>query len=95
LEPALALLVIVTATPEVQTMPRYQAADTTRWMRVKPEWRLSPRNTLPLAFTYLQEILSAEEYERMEREYQDGNREMRIENGFIVTCFVPEGDARG
>ena len=31
----------------------------------------------------------------MEREYQDGIREMRIENGFIVTCFVPEGDARG
>ena len=75
-------------------MPRYQPADTTSWMRVKPEWRSSSRRTLPLAFTHLKEILSAEEYERMVREYQDGKREVRIENGFIVTCFAPDADSR-
>jgi hypothetical protein len=31
----------------------------------------------------------------MVREYQDGKREVRIENGFIVTCFVPEAEPRG
>jgi hypothetical protein len=76
-------------------MSRYQPHDTTRWTRVKPEWRSAPGNTLPLAFTYLKEILSTQEYERMVREYQDGKREVRIENGFIVTCFVPEAEPRG
>jgi hypothetical protein len=32
-------------------------------------------------------VLSVEEYERMVREYQDGHREVRIENGFILTCL--------
>jgi hypothetical protein len=74
-------------------MSRYQPHDTTRWTRVKSEWRSG--NTLPLAFTYLKEILSTQEYERMVREYQDGKREVRIENGFIVTCFVREAEPRG
>ena len=74
-------------------MSRYQPHDTTRWTRVKSEWRSG--NTLPLAFSYLEEILSTQEYERMVREYQDGKREVRIENGFIVTCFVPEAEPRG
>jgi hypothetical protein len=26
----------------------------------------------------------------MVREYQDGHREIRIENGFIVTCLTPD-----
>jgi hypothetical protein len=70
-------------------MSRDQAADATRWARVRADWRTLPRSTLPLAFTYLKEVLSAEEYERMVREYQDGHREVRIENGFIVTCLTP------
>jgi hypothetical protein len=89
MEPSLAWLVVATATPEVLTMRRYQAADSTRWTRVKSEWRSSSGKTLPHAFTHLKEILSAEEYGRMVREYGEGKREVRIEDGFIVTCFVP------
>jgi hypothetical protein len=63
--------------------------DVTRWARVKPEWRSLPKDTLPLAFDYLQSVLSAEEYDRMVRQWQSGQRDVRIENGFIVTCFTP------
>jgi hypothetical protein len=56
---------------------------------VKPEWRSLPKNTLPLAFDYLQSVLSAEEYARMVRQWRSGQRDVRIENGFIVTCFTP------
>ena len=70
-------------------MSQYHAIDATRWVRLKPEWRCLPRDTLPLAFNHLQSILSAEEYGRMVRQYQNGEREVRIENGFIVTCFTP------
>jgi hypothetical protein len=54
---------------------------------VKADCRDLPRDALPLAFTHLKGVLSVEEYERMVREYQDGHREVRIENGFIVTCL--------
>jgi hypothetical protein len=85
---------IATATPEVRMMSRYRPHDTTHWRHVKPEWRSSPGNSLPLAFTYLKKILSAEEYERMVREYRDGRRDIRIDNEFIVTCFVPDAHSR-
>jgi hypothetical protein len=72
-------------------MPQSHRVDATRWARVKPEWRSLPKDTLPLAFDYLKSVLSAEEYDRMVRQYQRGQREVRIENGFIVTCFTPIG----
>lgn len=50
-------------------MPQSHAVDATRWARVKPEWRTPPKNTLPLAFNYLKSVLSAEEYDRMVRQY--------------------------
>ena len=68
-------------------MSRYQAADVTRWARVKADWRAA-RDTLPLAFAHLKEVLSAEEYERMVREYRSGEREVRIDNNLIVTCLT-------
>ena len=70
-------------------MPQSPAVDETRWARVKPEWRTLPKDTLPLAFNYLKSVLSAEEYDRMVRQYQSGQREVRVENGYIVTCFTP------
>lgn len=70
-------------------MSQKHTVDVTRWARVKPEWRSLPKNTLPLAFDYLQSMLSAEEYESMVRQWRSGQREVRIENGFIVTCFTP------
>ena len=63
--------------------------DETRWARVKPEWRSLPKDTLPLAFDYLQSVLPAEEYDRMVRQWRSGQRDVRIENGLIVTCFTP------
>jgi hypothetical protein len=70
-------------------MSQHRTGDETRWVRVKPDWRSLPKDTLPLAFDYLQSVLSAEEYERMVRQYRSGQRDVRIENGFIVTCFTP------
>lgn len=64
-------------------------ADFTRWKRVTPEWRVQPTGTLPVAFTYLKEILSAAEYDCMVRQFKNGQREIRVENGFIVTSFTP------
>ena len=61
-----------------------------RWKRVQADWQATPRATLPLAFKYLKEILSADEYERMVVEWDAGHREVRIENGFIVTCLTPQ-----
>ncbi len=72
-------------------MPQSHRVDATRWARVKSEWRSLPKDTLPLAYDYLKSVLSAEEYDRMVRQYQRGQREVRIENGFIVTCFTPIG----
>ena len=64
---------------------RQAANEATQWRRVEASWRSLPRNTLPLAFKHLREVLSAEEYARMVREWEAGHREVRIENGFIVT----------
>ena len=61
----------------------------TRWRRVQADWRETHRDTLPSAFEYLREILSVEEYERMVKEYETGYREVRLENGFIVTSLTP------
>ena len=62
--------------------------EATRWQRVEGSWK-SPRKSLPLAFKHLREMLSAEEYLRMVREWEAGHREVRIENGFIITCLTP------
>jgi hypothetical protein len=74
------------------TMSDHQPANVTRWQRVHAEWHASPRDALPLAFTHLKQILSAEEYDRMAQEYRHGRRDVRVENGFIVTCFTPNRD---
>ena len=62
----------------------------TRWVRVKPTWQSMERETLPLAFRHLKEMLSAEEYNRIEAEWRAGHREVRVENGFVVMCYTPE-----
>jgi hypothetical protein len=68
---------------------RQAVNEATQWRRVEASWRSLPRNTLPLAFKHLREVLSSGEYERMVQEWQAGHREVRIENGFIVTCLTP------
>jgi hypothetical protein len=70
-------------------MSRNRPADTTHWKYLEAEWRSTGRNNLPVAFSHLKNMLSAEEYGRMVREYQQCKREVRVENGFIVTCFTP------
>jgi hypothetical protein len=41
------------------------------------------------ALRKLKELLSAAEYEQMATECQRGEREVRVENGIIMTCFSP------
>jgi hypothetical protein len=61
-----------------------------RWVRVKPTWQSSARETLPRAFRHLKEMLSAEEYDRIVTEWRAGLREVRVDNGFIVMCYTPK-----
>jgi hypothetical protein len=37
----------------------------------------------------LKKMLPAPDYYRMESEWKNGLREIRLEGGFIVTCFTP------
>jgi hypothetical protein len=67
------------------------AVEATRWKRIDADWRNIQRTTLPLAFDHLKGVLSAEEYQRMVREWEAGHREVRIENGYVITCLTPEG----
>ena len=41
------------------------------------------------ALRALKSILPASEYEVMAIQCQSGEREVRVENGFVVTCFSP------
>jgi hypothetical protein len=87
MEPGAAPSVIEVGTRGAE-MSRFRPADT-RWKRVEAEWRSFEGDSLPAAFGHLKHMLPIEEYEGMVREYRDGRREVRIENGFIVTCFTP------
>jgi hypothetical protein len=40
-------------------------------------------------FGNLKVMLPAPDYYRMESEWQDGLREIRLEGGFIITCLTP------
>jgi hypothetical protein len=66
-----------------------ETEECTRWLRVKPTWRSMERETLPLAFHHLKEMLSAEEYDRIVAEWRAGHREVRVENGFVTMCYKP------
>jgi hypothetical protein len=41
------------------------------------------------ALTALKSMLAANEYEVMAAQCQDSEREVRVENGFVMTCFSP------
>jgi hypothetical protein len=71
-------------------MSQQRHGDTrTRWRYVEPNWRSGSLDGLPDAFVHLKDMLSLDEYGRMVREYRTGQREVRIENGFVVTTFTP------
>jgi hypothetical protein len=42
------------------------------------------------ALRALKVILSASEYDAMVSQCQSGEREVRVENGFVLTCFSPK-----
>jgi hypothetical protein len=41
------------------------------------------------ALEILRKLLPASEYDRMESEWRSGLREIRLEDGFIITCLTP------
>ena len=41
------------------------------------------------AIRALKSILPASEYEAMAAQIHSGEREVRVENGFVITCFSP------
>ena len=42
------------------------------------------------ALRALKKVLPATEYEQMAAECQRGERELRLENGFVMTCLSPK-----
>ena len=64
-----------------------QAVDlATRWKQVQANWRYAH---LPPAFAYLKAVVTSEEYERYIDAFRAGQLEIRIDNGYIVTCLTP------
>ena len=43
-----------------------------------------------VALKALKKMLPANEYDQMAAECQRGEREIRIEDGFVMTCFSPK-----
>ena len=41
------------------------------------------------ALEILKKVLPAPDYDRMESEWRNGLREIRLEDGFIITCLTP------
>ena len=41
------------------------------------------------ALGILKKVLPVTEYERMETEWRNGQREIRLEDGFVITCLTP------
>jgi hypothetical protein len=41
------------------------------------------------ALEILKTVLPASDYDRMESEWRNGLREIRLEDGFIITCLTP------
>jgi hypothetical protein len=41
------------------------------------------------ALEILKKVLPASEYDRMESEWRNGQREIRLEDGCIITCLTP------
>ena len=41
------------------------------------------------ALEILKKLLTASEYDRLESEWRNGLREIRLEDGFIITCLTP------
>ncbi len=37
----------------------------------------------------LKKVLPGPDYDRMESEWRNGEREIRLEDGFIITCLTP------
>jgi len=57
--------------------------------RTEDPQRASPETEA--ALEVLKRVLPASDYCRMESEWRNGQREIRLEGGFIVTCFTPAG----
>jgi hypothetical protein len=60
--------------------------------RAPRTWTEAPQR-VPLrtgaALEILKKVLPASEYDRMESEWRNGLREIRLEDGFIITCRIP------
>ena len=49
--------------------------------------RVSPQTEAALEI--LKKVLPAPDYDRLESEWRNGLREIRLEDGFIITCLTP------
>jgi hypothetical protein len=50
--------------------------------------RVAPPQT-KAALEILKRVLLPPDYDRMESEWRSGQREIRLEDGFIITCLTP------
>ena len=71
----------------------YKSVKNVVWSNKSGADVLASERRLPApVFNALSQILRPDELSRMYREWEAGQREIRMENGFIVTCFTPPRD---
>jgi len=59
--------------------------------REKAAAETAKRRRLDPAFRVLAAMLPIQEYKQIYTEWERGEREIRIDNGFIMMCFTPTG----
>ena len=77
-------LLVVRSKHTDDAMPQSTLGEGEAGMAKPPQRHAAPR-------VRLSEISAVSRRVRSQRQYQRGQREERIENGFIVTCFMPIG----
>ena len=59
--------------------------------REKAAAETAKRRRLAPAFRVLAAMLPIHEYKQIYAEWERGEREIRVDNGFIMMCFTPTG----
>ena len=67
----------------------HQRLDETRWKRVEAEWRDPMKAKMGMAFEVLRAALSAAEYDQVVLQWKRGERDIWLDNGYVMMCFTP------
>ena len=80
--------------PASEWIPLTRTARTGPWQRIAHRAAITRAqtekdNNVGPAFAALCNVVEAAEYDRIVREWKQGDREIRMENGFVAMCYTP------